>query len=155
MSDEAGWNLMESGGGAAAFVSSEHERRGDDPVGYAPTAVTGFSIGYVIDRPDNAGEFTDLRLNARLIAKLLTQSYLGSDLGRGPPRASAATRSAIMNDPEFIALNPGLSQIAQEAGATLLSLSNSSRRDPAAHRLHRPRQGRDGVRQRQGRTRGG
>ena len=51
MSDEAGFNLMEGGGGAAAVVSSEHERRGDDPVAYAPTAVTGFSIGYVIDRP--------------------------------------------------------------------------------------------------------
>ena len=44
MSDEAGWNLMESGGGAAAVVSSKHDRRGEDPVGYAPTAVTGFSI---------------------------------------------------------------------------------------------------------------
>ncbi|MBJ7357410.1 hypothetical protein [Nocardioides sp.] len=125
MSDEAGWNLMESGGGAAAIVSSKHQRRGDDPVGYAPTAVTGFSIGYVIDRPDNAGEFTDLRLNARLIAKLMTQSYLGSDLGRGHP-GIGDNPLGIMNDPEFIALNPGLSQISQEAGAALLSLSNSS-----------------------------
>jgi hypothetical protein len=125
MSDEAGWNLMESGGGAAAEVSSEHDRRGTDPVGYAPTAVTGFSIGYAIDRPDNAGEFTHLRLNARLIAKLLTQSYLGSDLGRGHPGIED-NPLAIMNDPEFVELNPGLSQIPQEAGATLLSLSNSS-----------------------------
>jgi hypothetical protein len=125
MSDEAGWNLMESGGGVAAVVSSKHERRGDAPVAYAPTAVTGFSIGYVIDRPDNAGEFTDLRLNARLIAKLMTQSYLGSDLGRGHP-GMGANPLGIMNDPEFIALNPGLSQNSQEAGAALLSLSNSS-----------------------------
>jgi hypothetical protein len=125
MSDEAGWNLMESGGGAAAEVSSEHDQRGDDPVGYAPTAVTGFSIGYVIDRPDNAGEFTRLRLNARLIAKLLTQSYLGSDLGRGHP-GIGDNPLAIMSDPEFVALNPGLSETPQEAGATLLSLSNSS-----------------------------
>ena len=125
MSDEAGWNLMESGGAAAAVVSSKHERRGDDPVGYAPTAVTGFSIGYVVDRPDNAGELTTLRLNARLIAKLMTQSYLGSDLGRGHP-GIGANPLGIMNDPEFIELNPGLSQTSQEAGATLLSLSNSS-----------------------------
>ena len=55
MSDEAGFNLMESGGGAAAFVSSEHEANGTDPVGYAPTAVTGFSIGYIIDRPGQRG----------------------------------------------------------------------------------------------------
>ena len=31
-----------------------------------------------------------------------------------------------MNDPEFMALNPGLSQISQESGAALLSLSNDS-----------------------------
>ena len=63
-----------------------------DPVGFAPTAVTGFSIGYVIDRPDNEGEYTHLRLNARLLAKLLTESYLGSDLGERPPRHHARTR---------------------------------------------------------------
>ena len=33
---------------------------------------------------------------------------------------------AIMADPEFIKLNPGLARPAQEAGAALLSLSNSS-----------------------------
>ena len=59
------------------------------------------------------------------MAKLLTQSYLGSDLGRGHP-GMEDNPSAIMADPEFIKLNPGLSQIAQEAGAALLSLSNSS-----------------------------
>ncbi|WP_395691185.1 hypothetical protein [Nocardioides sp.] len=125
MSDEAGWNLMEAGEGVAAEVSSEHQRRGTNPIGYAPTAVTGFSIGYQIDKPDNAGEVTNLRLNARLIAKLMTQSYLGSDLGRGHP-GIGDNPLGIMNDPEFIELNPGLSQISQEVGATLLSLSNSS-----------------------------
>jgi ABC-type phosphate transport system substrate-binding protein len=125
MSDEAGWNNMEAGIGVAAEVSSEHDLRGSDPVGYAPTAVTGFAIGYQIDKPDNAGEVTDLKLNARLLAKLLTQSYLGSDLGRGHP-GIGNNPLAIMNDPEFIKLNPGLSQITQEVGATVLSLSNSS-----------------------------
>lgn len=125
MSDEAGWNLMEGGGGVAAEVSSEHQLRGSNPVGYAPTAVTGFSIGYQIDKPDNAGEVTNLKLNARLIAKLLTESYLGSDLGRGHP-GIGNNPLAIMNDPEFIELNPGVSQISQEVGATLLALSNSS-----------------------------
>lgn len=125
MSDEAGWNNMEAGIGVAAEVSSEHEQRGPNPIGYAPTAVTGFTVGYQIDRPDNAGELTELKLNARLIAKLLTQSYLGSDLGRGHP-GIGDNPLAIMNDPEFIELNPGLSQISQEVGATLLSLSNQS-----------------------------
>ena len=125
MSDDAGFNLMEAGGGPAAVVSGPHDQRGGDPIGYAPTAVTGFAIGYVIDRPNNGGEFANLRLNARLIAKLLTQSYLGSDLGRGHP-GIAKNPLGIMNDPEFQKLNPGLSLISQEAGATVLSLSNSS-----------------------------
>jgi hypothetical protein len=125
MSDAAGWNLMESGAGPAAFVSSPHRRTSPDPVGFAPSAVTGFAIGYNIDRPDNGGEFHDLRLTPRLVAKLLTQSYLGSDLGRGHP-GIGDNPLAIMNDPEFIELNPGLSQITQEAGAALLSLANDS-----------------------------
>lgn len=125
MSDEAGFNLMESGGGAAALVSSQHPAIGGDEVGYAPTAVTGFSIGYVIDRPDNAGEYQHLRLNARLLAKLLSQSYLGSDLGRGHP-GIGGNPLAIMQDPEFIRLNPGLSTNPQEVGATVLSQSNQS-----------------------------
>ncbi|MBM7516067.1 hypothetical protein [Nocardioides nitrophenolicus] len=125
MPDQAGWNLMQSGDSPAAFVSAPHEATGEDPVGYAPTAVTGFGIGYVIDRPDNAGEYGELRLNARLIAKLLTQSYPGSALGKGHPGLETNPLS-IQADPEFVALNPGLSQRTTEAGATLLSLSNSS-----------------------------
>lgn len=125
MPDGAGWDNMEAGSGPAAFVSSEHTRDGPDPVGYAPTAVTGFGIGYVIDKPDNGGEYDQLRLNPRLIAKLLTQSYLGSDLGREHP-GIGDNPLAIMTDPEFVDLNPGLSQNVQEVGAALLSLSVSS-----------------------------
>jgi hypothetical protein len=125
MSDEAGFALMESGGGPAALVSSGHEQTGPDPVGYAPTAVTGFAVAYVADKPDNAGEVSTLRLTPRLVAKLLTQSYLGSDLGRGHPGIGDNPLS-IIQDPEFVELNPGLPQINQEAGATLLSLSNES-----------------------------
>jgi hypothetical protein len=124
MSDEAGFNLMKVGEGVAAEVSSEHPAAAD-PVGYAPTAVTGFGIGYVIDKPGNTGEFTKLRLNARLVAKLLTLSYPGSGLGAGHPGIEG-NPWAIMADPEFVALNPGLSRNVQEAGASLMSLSNSS-----------------------------
>ena len=125
MADAAGFTLAENGGAAAAFVSGEHDVKGTDPMAYAPTAVTGFSIGYVIDRPGNAGEYTDLKLNARLLAKLITQSYLGSELGRGHPGMSANPVSLNV-DPEFQKLNPGLDTITREAAATLLSLSESS-----------------------------
>lgn len=125
MADAAGFTLAENGGGAAAFVSGPHEVKGTDPIAYAPTAVTGFSIGYVIDRPGNAGEFTGLRLNARLLAKLMTQSYVGSEMGRSHPGMSANPVSVNL-DPEFQRLNPGLDAIGREAAATLLSLSESS-----------------------------
>lgn len=124
MSDDAGFNLAQTGGGVAAFVSREHEAL-SDPMGYAPVAVTGFSIAYVIDRPDNAGEYLNLALTPRLVAKLLTQSYLGSERGRGHP--GMGTNPVSLNqDPEFQQLNPGLDTIPREAGATLLSLSESS-----------------------------
>lgn len=125
MPDEAGFELMETGQGAAALVSGERESTGEDPVGYAPTAITGFAVGYSVDRPDNAGEYGQLRLNARLLAKLLTQSYLGSDLGRGHP-GIADNPLSINRDPEFRKLNPGLDDTAREAAATVLSLSESS-----------------------------
>ena len=125
MSDDAGWNNMESDIGPAAVVSSEHKKTSDDPVGYAPTAVTGFGIGYNIDLPNNQGEYTNLRLNARLLAKLLTQSYPATASGRQHP-GMANNPLTLQTDPEFVALNPGLSQFTSEAAATVLSLSNSS-----------------------------
>ena len=125
MPDEAGFGLMEAGEGVAAFVSSAHKGSGTESVGYAPTAVTGFSVSYIIDRPDNTGEVSDLRLNARLLAKLLTQSYLGSERARTHPGMEANPIS-INLDPEFQKLNPGLDTVSREAAATVLSLSESS-----------------------------
>jgi len=125
MPDAAGFALMHTGGAPAAEVSSLHDSAGGDPVAYAPTAITGFGIGFVIDKPDNAGELEELKLTPRLLAKLLTESYLGSDLGRGHPGIGDNPLS-INLDPEFQQLNPGLSTVDQEAAATLLSLSESS-----------------------------
>jgi len=124
MPDEAGFQLMSGGGGAAAEVSSARKSTGD-PIAYAPTAVTGFAVGYVIDRPGNSGEYGELRLNARLLAKLMTLSYAGSTFGAQHP-GMEKNPWGIMSDPEFIRLNPGLDTVPQEAGAALLNLSNSS-----------------------------
>ena len=123
--DDAAFVLMEKGEAAAAFVSGNRERSTDAPVGYAPTAVTGFEVSYIVDKPDNAGEVNNLKLNARLIAKLLTQSYPGSSLGAQHP-GMANNPLSINLDPEFKALNPRLDSISREAAATVLSLSGSS-----------------------------
>jgi hypothetical protein len=87
--------------------------------------VTGFAVGFSIDEPGNAGERQQLNLNARLIAKLLTQSYTGSNRGQQHPGMETNPLSLNL-DPEFIALNPGLDRIQREAAATVLSLSESS-----------------------------
>ncbi len=125
MSDEAAFALVEKGGAPAALVSGRREQDSTEPVAYAPTAVTGFAVSYVIDRPENAGEQAQLRLTPRLLAKLLTQSYTGSAYGAQHP-GMAANPKSINQDPEFRALNPGLDTTAREAAATLLSLSESS-----------------------------
>ncbi|MEZ0449012.1 hypothetical protein [Cellulomonas sp. ICMP 17802] len=122
MSESVAFSTMLRGSGVAALVSDKQEAPPDVPVGYAPVAVTGFAIAYVLDQPDNAGPVTDLRLTPRLLAKLLTQSYLGSDLGRGH-EGMAGNPWSLNQDPEFLALNPGVNQAPTETMATLLSLS--------------------------------
>ncbi|MGN8247143.1 hypothetical protein ACTHAM_000815 [Cellulomonas soli] len=124
MSEASALRLLGSGGAVAAFVS-EPAATTSVPLGYAPVAVTGFAIAYVTDLPGNAGEAKELRLTPRLLAKLLTQSYPASSSGRAHPGMSDNPLS-LNTDPEFVELNPGLSDIAEEARATVLSLSEAS-----------------------------
>ena len=126
MGDDPAFALVENGQASAAFVSGSRDaEKSTERIGYAPTAVTGFAVGFSIDEPGNAGERQQLNLTPRLIAKLLTQSYTGSNRGQQHP--GMETNPVSLNvDPEFIALNPGLDKIQREAAATVLSLSESS-----------------------------
>jgi len=130
MPDEAATQLVLNGGAVASQPSTRVE--GDKGLAYAPTALTGWGIAYNMDRPDGSID-TSLKLNARLIAKLLTESYPGSNLlssahadAKGKPDLDANPLS-INRDPEFQQLNPGLNTGASsEAAATLLALSTDS-----------------------------
>ncbi|MDO7868799.1 hypothetical protein [Nocardioides jiangxiensis] len=132
MGDASGFDLMLHDQAAGALVSSAHDA-GAEHVGYAPTAVTGFGIGYVIDRPaydENGnpqvgGEIHTLKLDARLLAKLLTQSYTGNAVGAQHPGIEDNPVS-INADPEFQKLNPDAPRVGRIEGATLLSLSEAS-----------------------------
>jgi len=79
---------------------------------YAPMAVSGVSIAYYVDNANTGKPITNLKLNARLVAKLLTQSYsmTQSCPGSGTqiPCSPEVTGnpSSILMDPEFLALNP-------------------------------------------------
>lgn len=124
-SDDGAFTLMQAGQAAAAEVS---ERGSDDTgIGYAPTAATGWAIAFDIDKANNGAQATTLKLNALLLAKLLTESYPGSpDLARAHPGLSENPLS-LNQDPEFQRLNPGLdTSHFNEAAATLLATSTSS-----------------------------
>ncbi len=108
----------------------------DDPVstdrklGYAPIAVTGFSLGYTIDKTVNGitSPVTDLKLNQRLVAKMLTQSYPGlfrpNKNGYSVNPNTGSNPANIFQDPEFAQLNPGASSFAglNDAEGTQLSM---------------------------------
>ena len=124
MPDDAAFTLMKGGYAPAAEVAAKGEN--DTGIAYAPTAVSGFAIAFNIDKPDNAGQQTSLNLNARLLAKLLTESYPGSAIGARRPGIGDNPKSLNM-DPEFQKLNPGLDdEHFSEAASTLMALSTSS-----------------------------
>jgi len=80
---------------------------------YAPVAVTAVSVAYWIDNPITGLPVTNIRLNQRLVLKLLTQSYaFGND---GCPSAFPGTPCDagvdhnplnLFADPEFLQHNP-------------------------------------------------
>lgn len=85
---------------------------------YAPVANTTITVSFLIDDPKTRALITQLTLNARLVAKLLTQSYAplayscqsGDTTKQGPtcdPAVKGNPRS-IFADPEFLSLNPQL-----------------------------------------------
>jgi hypothetical protein len=76
------------------------------PTVQAPLTLSGFAIVYVID--NSGGQpYTGLRLDPRLLAKLMTESYPGTpNVGAGDTAISRNPIS-IFVDPEFEALNPG------------------------------------------------
>lgn len=95
-----------------------------DPVAYAPIALTGVSISFAIDRRpkatgstpreviDQANQsFTSIKLTPRLIAKLLTNSYLDSlpgdksDVGYKGPADPGHNARNLTTDPDFLAVN--------------------------------------------------
>jgi hypothetical protein len=101
---------------------------------YAPVAVSGFAIGFVWDRlladGSSTAEVRDLRLNARLVAKLLTQSYPGryasNSAGVPVDPNTRGNPDSLVNDPEFGRLNPGAAQLLATNLVTQLGLHGAN-----------------------------
>lgn len=82
---------------------------------YAPIADTGIAIAYYVDNVTTGQPITNLKLDARLVAKLLTNSYSYAfgTCAQGETAQSmtcdpavAGNPDNIFQDPEFYALNP-------------------------------------------------
>ena len=92
-----------------------------------PTAATGWGIAFDIDKPGNAGQQTTIKLDALLLAKLLTESYPGSTTVAASHPGLQDNPLSLNLDPDFIALNPGLDTSHwSEAAASILSTGTTS-----------------------------
>jgi hypothetical protein len=120
-------NLLRAGTISAAFQAVPPQTPYARPVVQAPTAFTGFAVVYKID-DKNGFQYFNLRLNARLLAKLLSESYPANPSLRSEYTALARNPVDLPLDPEFRALNPGLPQLVtnSDAASTILTLSSES-----------------------------
>ncbi|MCW2786815.1 MAG: hypothetical protein JWP74_3332 [Marmoricola sp.] len=125
-SDSSARTLLQVGNINAAFSSRSPDGGFTRPTVQAPVAVTGFAISFVVDGSDGQ-PVANLKLDPRLLAKLLSESYPANAIGKGADPALADNPVNITEDPEFQALNPGLPQYtAKESAAALLTLSSDA-----------------------------
>lgn len=75
------------------------------PTVQAPIGVTGFAIAYSIDNSDGT-PYTQLKLDPRLLAKLMTESYYATNNIQTGESGIANNPQSVFDDPEFKALNP-------------------------------------------------
>ncbi|MCX6397519.1 MAG: hypothetical protein NTV23_13620 [Propionibacteriales bacterium] len=92
------------------------------PVTYAPVTISALGIAFNLDIIPSFGAPADvqakrgqrvesMKLSPRLVAKLLTQSYLAGSYSPGMPPGNAID---MLRDPEFKELNPQLAKIKTE-----------------------------------------
>ena len=120
-------SLLNAGNVEAALASEPPATPFSRPVVTAPVSVSGFAITYTIDGADGL-PYPSLRLTARLLAKLMTESYPAVQAIKTGYAALSGNPLNVSLDPEFIALNPGITQGvgASAAASALLSLASDS-----------------------------
>lgn len=125
-SDSLARSVVNSGQMPGGFTSAPASGSISRPVVQAPLTMTGFAIAFTIDDADHERQ-ESLNLNARLVAKLLTQSYPAASFVKNNREGLRDNPMNISVDPEFIALNPGLLEnSSKESAATLQNLSSNA-----------------------------
>jgi hypothetical protein len=109
-----------TGSPGLAFVESPIvPQPGSPPVVHAPVAVSGLVIGFNIEFAGSSKQVPRIRLNARLVAKMLTSSYqcdipaVNTQTVRG--KLSPHNAQALSLDPEFLKLNPNLGNFQSQS----------------------------------------
>ena len=113
-------NYFQQGIVDVAFTTRPLTGTAAHPFTYAPIAVTATSVVYWVDNANNGQPYTNIRLDARLLAKMLTTSYAytndacpgGGGSGFGCDNAVDNNPTSLFTDPEFLKLNPGTWNIA-------------------------------------------
>jgi hypothetical protein len=126
---EARQQLVSGTPGAPGMVLVSRPLTGDqvtaqNPIVYAPIAVSGITIGFNIERlpkydaPSDEQQLSgvriaELNLTPRLVAKLLTQSYRQAvNIIQQPPYSWLSTNPATLgSDPDFLKFNPEFQQL--------------------------------------------
>lgn len=101
----------DSSAGLAMTLDPVQAPEGTAPVVHAPVAVSGLTIGFVWMYEKgtfNYAPFKEVRLNQRLLAKALTQSYASTMVSSqdAVPDYLTGNPRYIGGDPEFLKLNP-------------------------------------------------
>jgi len=94
------------------------------PFTYAPVAVSAASIAYWVDNQATQQPYTNMKLDARLVAKLLTTSYdFGGEACPGAAHYQFGCDNGVdgnpqslYSDPEFVKLNPTINDAANPTG---------------------------------------
>ncbi|MGW1466803.1 hypothetical protein ACWCPT_20935 [Streptomyces sp. NPDC002308] len=103
------------------------------PVVHAPVAISGLAIGFMWNYTDASTQVSHhasrLRLNQRLLAKLLTESYVENvqmaTFGLPQPESVAGNPIRIASDPEFLRLNPEINAGREAPNGIVVGLDNS------------------------------
>ncbi|WP_327068131.1 hypothetical protein [Kitasatospora sp. NBC_01302] len=105
---QARQTFLGGGGAEVALTSRPDTAPAPRPYVYVPLANSAVSVVFEVDDPATGRQIRQLRLNARLLAKELTQSYSQSPAGFAPASVAGNPR-CLFEDPEFLALNPASS----------------------------------------------
>ncbi|MFF3146635.1 hypothetical protein ACFVRU_34175 [Streptomyces sp. NPDC057927] len=91
---------------------------------HAPVAVSGLAIAFFIEGP--SGVVQGMKLNPRLVAKMLTHSYAEDVTLGATPDYLTGNSTSLVTDPEFKELNPGFPRLTNHQLRSLMVPLQSS-----------------------------